>query len=238
VIGGGGVSVVRAGREIDYGWYCMGDKRRENYDDWWRCEIEFSPLLDELFGVTHSKQGITPTSALKTILSSDLESTARVLNVRVRNSFERLRARDVSLASELASAQDRLLPPILAETGNGGPRARPHQRRGALTQVELDGLTYRIAEESLPTSDFFDVRLEGRTVVLVLNREHSFYSRIYQPCCSSADEMARVGIETLLLSAGRAALAQPGIPAAARQDWGDALAAFLDAYRPSSRGDF
>ena len=34
-----GVSVVRAGREVDYGWFFLGEKRRENYDDWWRCEI-------------------------------------------------------------------------------------------------------------------------------------------------------------------------------------------------------
>jgi hypothetical protein len=33
---GSGVSIVRAGREIDCGWFFMGQKRRENYDDWWR----------------------------------------------------------------------------------------------------------------------------------------------------------------------------------------------------------
>src|SRR5262249_40513698 len=43
-----GVSVLRSGREIDYGWFFMGDKRKENYDDWWRCEVEFQPELDEL----------------------------------------------------------------------------------------------------------------------------------------------------------------------------------------------
>ena len=37
------VSVLRAGREIDRGWFFMGTKRRENYDDWWRCEIRFRP---------------------------------------------------------------------------------------------------------------------------------------------------------------------------------------------------
>ena len=37
-----GVSIVRAGREIDCGWFFMGQKRKENYDDWWRCEVRFS----------------------------------------------------------------------------------------------------------------------------------------------------------------------------------------------------
>lgn len=36
IVGGGGVSVLRAGREIAHGWYLMGAKRKENYDDWWR----------------------------------------------------------------------------------------------------------------------------------------------------------------------------------------------------------
>ena len=62
---GAGVSIIRAGREIDYGWYFMGSKRKENYDDWWRCEIAFfTPELDELFGVTHTKQKVNPTEAL------------------------------------------------------------------------------------------------------------------------------------------------------------------------------
>src|SRR5262249_33699645 len=48
---GAGISIVRAGREIAYGWHFMGQKRKENYDDWWRCEVRFEPELDELFGV-------------------------------------------------------------------------------------------------------------------------------------------------------------------------------------------
>ena len=52
------VAGIRAGREVDYGWFFLGGKRRENYDDWWRCEVRFDPVLDELFGITHSKQAI------------------------------------------------------------------------------------------------------------------------------------------------------------------------------------
>src|SRR5439155_22066596 len=74
---GGGVSVVRARREIDFGWFFMGGKRRENYDDWWCCEIRFEPDLDESFGVTHTKQEIHPTDALLAILTPDMERIAR-----------------------------------------------------------------------------------------------------------------------------------------------------------------
>jgi hypothetical protein len=43
IANGAGVSIVRGKREVDFGWFFMGAKRRENYDDWWRCEIRFSP---------------------------------------------------------------------------------------------------------------------------------------------------------------------------------------------------
>ena len=43
---GAGVSIIRGGREVDYGWFFI-EKRRENYDDWWRCEVRFEPALDE-----------------------------------------------------------------------------------------------------------------------------------------------------------------------------------------------
>src|SRR5439155_17466117 len=82
-----GVSVIRAGREIDRGWFFMGQKRKENYDDWWRCEVHFEPALDELFGVTHTKQEIHPTEKLLSILVPDLEKIARELNARARRAF-------------------------------------------------------------------------------------------------------------------------------------------------------
>ena len=77
---GAGVSIVRAGREIDHGWFFMGGKRKENYDDWWRCEVRFEPSLDELFGVTHTKQQVYPSAAVLDILTPDLEQAARALD--------------------------------------------------------------------------------------------------------------------------------------------------------------
>ena len=41
------------------------------------------------FGITHSKQQITPTRELTTLLSSDLEPIANALNAGVRRRFER-----------------------------------------------------------------------------------------------------------------------------------------------------
>ena len=59
-----GVSLLRADREImlDHGW-CVGYDPRER---WWGAEVEFSPALDELFGVTNNKQTATHFGELAT----------------------------------------------------------------------------------------------------------------------------------------------------------------------------
>ena len=82
IVDGAGLSILRAGREVDFGWWFFGAKRRENYDSWWRGELSFEPDLDELFAITHSKQGINPTAELREILTPDLEAVARQLNGR------------------------------------------------------------------------------------------------------------------------------------------------------------
>src|SRR5262249_34700223 len=91
---GAGVSVLRGNREIDYGWFFMGAKRKENYDDWWRCEVQFDADLDELFGVTHTKQGIHPTEEILSILAPDVERIAHDIHSRVRSRFLKLKDDD------------------------------------------------------------------------------------------------------------------------------------------------
>ena len=52
-----GVSIVRAGRELD-----LDISWTNSYDPterWWGVEIEFPPVLDEVFGVTNNKQSTT-----------------------------------------------------------------------------------------------------------------------------------------------------------------------------------
>lgn len=53
-----GISVVRAGREIDFGAFDFYDKTNNPYHRWWGCEILFDPVLDEVFGVANNKQQV------------------------------------------------------------------------------------------------------------------------------------------------------------------------------------
>lgn len=53
-----GISVVRAGREIDFGVFDFYDKTNSPHHRWWGCEILFDPVLDEVFGVANNKQQV------------------------------------------------------------------------------------------------------------------------------------------------------------------------------------
>lgn len=210
IVGGAGLSVQRAGREIDFGWHFFGGKRRENYDDWWRAELRFDPALDELVGITHSKQGINPTPELRGILEPDLERVARTLNARVRRAFDLVRQANLGSGAKRASSRDRLLPPV--QSGDETIR-RPAG----------EGFRFRVDVHEEASPEFFNVDIRGSTVRLTINQNHPFYEKLYlRPADSSA------GLEVLLLAAARALF---DVPEDARQtllrSWSDNLLAYL-----------
>lgn len=240
---GAGVSIVRGGREVDYGWFFMGDKRRENYDDWWRCEIQFDPILDEAFGITHTKQQIRPQSRLAEILVSDLEELARVLNSRVRKAHLALKtAEQFSDATKAAARADAKLRPLPARPTARAAETAAHLRRGdaALRKPKGKEATasderYRISVAGLRDSSFFELGRDDQ-LILAFNPTHPFYTRVYGPLLESdapRDREVRHQIELLLLSAVRAEAALSARDAEQartfRREWSTNLAAFLSA---------
>lgn len=216
IVGGAGVSFVRAGREIDYGWHLFGGKRRENYDDWWRCEVQFSPDLDEMFGVTHSKQGVNPRTELKLLLSMDLEEVARALNRRVRQHFDRVKQLAPSQDHAQLSRRDALLSP---------PASLVSRKMAA------GGLRYRTEYKPLATPEFYSVRVTRSSIVVTVNTDHPFFTEIYQRA-SQPGGCGLDHVERLVLAAARADLEARGDEerehtARLRRAWSDALAAFL-----------
>jgi hypothetical protein len=231
---GAGISILRGGREIDHGWFFMDGKRKENYDDWWRCEISFDPDLDELFGVTHTKQGIRPAPELEEMLSPDMGRIARELNSRIRRQYSAIRAADpkrVSLSTP--ELKDYLLePPPTAVERRQRSRPVPAPRS---THAPVDGLRYILQEQPSSSALFYDVALQGKTLTITLNESHPFYSKVYL-CMPSDRSRGRIPIadylRCLLAAAARAevALAESNhreIILKFRKSWSDALVAFL-----------
>lgn len=224
-----GVSVVRAGREIDNGWFFMGTKRKENYDDWWRCEVGFDPDLDELFGVTHTKQEIHPTEELVGVLTPDIERIARELNSRARKAFMVVKS---ILPRRPSEAQAQKLdgffdpPPSLA-------------KKLQLTPVRAlrrtNGMEYQLHVKSIEDVSFFVPSVSDHRLAVLLNKDHPFYDRFFGRFWKSGHkgqrEVAKF-IEFLILAAARAETAAKDRNERRwaknfRESWSNILAAFL-----------
>lgn len=233
-----GVSILRCGREIDYGWFFMGTKRKENYDDWWRAEIQFDAELDELFGVTHTKQGIRPTAASVSMLSPDVERIAHELNGRVRRKFSIVKERPTNSGAErIAGERDYLLEPPKASVSR---RALPNpsalrKELGTNLGSLLPGFKYRIEAKALKDVSFFIPVVSGPEVLILLNQEHPFYERIYSQAIAKGDVDKKhflQALQLLILSAARAECSldsKSGRKHASslRHSWSNVLAAFL-----------
>jgi len=194
ITNGAGVSVVRGGREIDYGWYFLG-KRRENYDDWWRCEIKFQPCLDELFGVSHTKQGIRPSETLCSIMNTEMSAIARDLNRRVRIAHIALAARTEERAAiKMAANRERFLLPLPVPKPDG---------TASSPSVSLD-TRYSLAVEKIDCRQFCQTRFENGEVKVALNSMHEFFINVYRPLSERPrGQHLKRQLDLLLLALGR-----------------------------------
>lgn len=232
---GAGVSIIRAKREIDAGWFFMGEKRRENYDDWWRCELQFDPGLDEVFGITHTKQQIHPSHNLAQVLTPDLESMAKTLNRRVRQAHERLQGvARIAESQKTAAQRDRDLPPL--------PKAVPDDMEKGYRaiarkypEVTMKSQTPEAVRYSLViangdhTSMFRTYRKDGH-IVMALNADHPFCKKLYTPLCDDADprlKQIRQQLELVLFAAARSEVVVGKSAEKFMQYWSDVVATFM-----------
>jgi hypothetical protein len=229
------VSVLRADREIDRGWFFMGGKRRENYDDWWRCEVSFDPALDELFGITHAKQAIVPSDDLLQILVPDLEPIARALNSRVRQRFELVKATaPLGAAERQAGRAEQSLPALPRRT-----ETVPDGLKELVRSVGRDtaAAPYQISAVELPTTAAFEVIVRDGQLLLLLNSRHPLYRDLYGPLAlsdSTRDQEVAKQVALAVLAAARAEVStwrreERTQARSFRQTWADVLATFMNA---------
>jgi hypothetical protein len=241
IANGAGVSIVRADREVDFGWFFMGAKRRENYDDWWRCEVRFEPVLDEAFGITHTKQQIRPKDFLSEALIGFMETTAKALNARARDTFSAIKTNKASdSAEQIAVSRDARMSPL--------PPVRPGSLPGYKTLVDRNPLLKRIAqngtenatsyhllEDELASSVFLEPLRMGNAIVGVINPRHQFYRQVYGPIVSGKEvdpEQMASGIRLMMLAAARAeaTFTDPGdrkVLEAFRTEWSHSMDVLL-----------
>ena len=224
ISGAANVSILRANREIAYGWLLMGGKRRENYDDWWRCEISFDPYLDDLFGVVHNKQGIRPARILLDALGPSLEAQARKLNRQVRDLFVGLRVESRSSTAIATRGHNKIMPRQPSPTS---PNAHPWRPAFSSPQYVLQ------ARGSDSPSFFSSYRCLGRLYV-DLNSNHPIYRRLYTPLGNRASDLA-TRFELIVLALARVLEESDHEDAAALkrlvETWSDVAAVLLEEVR-------
>ncbi len=188
IVSKAGVSIVRAHREVDYGWFFLGNKRKENYDEWWRCEVHFEPILDEAFGLTHTKQQIRPQQYVLEALCPDIEAAARALNARARKAHAQLnRVRGAKRSESIASDRSEFLEPVQSV----------HSARLKTP--------YKIRVAPLDDGAFYAFRSQRGRFVLTLDPDHAFYRELYAPLSKSASTRdLQTLIELVLFGAARA----------------------------------
>jgi len=221
-----GISILRNGREIDYGWFFMGKKRRENYDDWWRGEIAFPAEFDELFGVTHTKQFINPTQELKDILSNHIEPVARSLHRQVIDRFIAMKKGEIiSDAVKLAMNKDAYLTPL--KTKRKKLVKIPESGRG------IPGMKYSLLFRESTDQALFKPILEDETIKTIINSNHAFY-RYLENELIGQNKMLKSFVsklfELIILAAARAELVFEKASSEIetfRIEWGRVLTKFL-----------
>jgi hypothetical protein len=233
IVNGGGVSVVRGGREVDYGWFFMPNRRKQNYDDWWRCEVRFDPVLDDAFGVTHTKQQVRPAPHLIEAISPYIEMTAKELHGRVRREYREIESPGQPEVETNAAGGEG----SLNAAGLGAEIGAPEGAR-VLSTGHLPipgGRRYAIVEGSGQPGLFFSVRESADATVVTLDRSHPFFQLVYAPLAANGPPRAKTALDAFLIAAAEAdpALMPLGVDGSDPQSfcrrWSSALEALLIA---------
>ena len=191
------------------------------------------PDLDELFGVTHTKQEIHPGEKLLSILVPDMERIARELNGRARRAFLEVKGDAAFRDSEkLAERYDSLLEPP-REAGVGANSGSRQSQRGGRGRV--GGLEYRLKFERLDSPCFYHPELDGSRLTVVLNEAHPLVRASFGAGSKTRGETSKCSkdVELIILAAARAELNLANNKQAKtwtktfRQSWSRTLATFL-----------
>lgn len=203
-----GFSIVRAGREIDYGYFWL--RSPHPTDLWWRCEIWFKPFLDELFGVTHTKQQVKLSERIRTTIENDIHANIATLADTIDSRRKKQHKGTAKRAENIAKEQDKFLktspdirdksPQVVDEELRkyAEERSKEEQSPEELIQ-DLKDRPLLLDFEDLPGAPFYRVRTYGKATVVTLNKEHSFFDKLYGPLCDSAPE-AKTALELLLFA--------------------------------------
>lgn len=199
----------------------------QNNDRYIGVEIDFDATLDELFGITTSKQSVTLTERANQALLSAGVKTA--ISAMQRQYKEEASARKAARVDEQGDddtprASEQIMEEIstiirkrglstdqqeAAEDNLVKQVKRKSKQTGISEDVvkeELDRQTlerpYKIERERSPEAPFYRVELRGAQLVIWLNTAHRFYTDVYAVLDGPEGARVRAGLELLLFVLG------------------------------------
>lgn len=176
--------VTRAGRQIDLVGKTQFSKPEftlGNNDRHWAIQLDFDPVLDEEFGITVNKQQVTLSERIWDKLKE--EGVPGIIK-SLRKDFTEDKGRKIS--SKNGSA------PKYSES----IMSRANQHESEVNRFQ----NYKVLTESLPGAPFYRTEYDGAQLQLLINRDHLFYSDLYE--AQDLGNRSRTSLELLLFALG------------------------------------
>ncbi len=214
-----GLIVCRNGRQIDVVTQGLWTHVQNN-DRYWGLELDFPPILDELFSVTTTKQQIKLTERMNDILlKENVDKVVEDLRNRYKRDHGSQEAKSDATgkrASEAAMEEAEKFVPTKTPSIERAKRSDDKLRQEILRTAEKLGLPleqigpsieqekaerpYKVLEAFHPGAPFFRVDQIGGQKILELNTAHRFYTDVYG--APDSTPRLRAAIEVLLFVIG------------------------------------
>lgn len=208
-----GVSILRANREVLYGWvpYIIGEKgvaASNEIDRWWGCEISFPPELDSYFQVRYIKRGVEPLPEIRNKIREIIQPTVREARKRIQEVWSVQMARESKDLGNFGKAEETMekIESILPRSRKGQEMTKKEEEKKLDKVVselsekvksqdeyekkkeEISRKPYSIVPVNYPQNILFDTEYLLGKVIIKLNVNHPFYKKIFQPLCGAWEE--------------------------------------------------
>jgi hypothetical protein len=239
-----GFSIVRGRREIDV---IKSPYHAKHWtDSWYRVEIRLDPELDEIFGVTHTKQhaairpgtmifeklreGITANvNTMKDMIVARGKKAHEVRTKQAEDAVQKVEPR-LKPIEGLAQKAQSLVDQEVQKFVEQHSADAPVQVKSDL-EDRLSKYTVLIEYEDLPGAPFYRTKVVGRSIVVLLNTHHRFYERCYRRI-ETESPLGKTGIDLLLMALGRSEASASDEARIwyddQRHEWSQHIKAFLD----------
>ena len=221
-----GVSILRADREIFFGYLKDVQPPVEDLDRFIGIEIRFTPELDECFKVRNVKKGAEPIDGLRDKLRELIWKTVLTARKQIRTHWETQEAEKQRESGVHTEAEE-----IAAKTKDSSPKPRAgqdmpeeereekiheaaksltkeHPEKLAEVEAEIRKRPLTIVPETWPGNEFVEIEHLGSTAIVKLNMRHPFYGEVYAKLLS---EVERAQVDGTSEVSAIARLAQVGL---------------------------